>query len=661
MGELGAYALILATAACVWGVVASVLGARRHRPDLVRSAEGAIIAAGLAVTVGGLALVWGLVSGDFSLQYVVEYTSRSLSVPYRIGAFWAGQGGSLLLWAWMLAGCSIGIVLLNRRRHWGVSPYALTALATVIGLFAALSVLVESPFTRMPQAQPDGQGLNPLLQNYSQIIHPLALYGGYVAYTIPFALAIGGLASGGRPGRWMRLAETWNLWSWIALTAGIVLGARWAYAELGWGGYWGWDPVENASLLPWLTGTALLHTGMTDRKTGRPRVAGLVLVMATFVLCLFGTFLTRSGVVSSVHAFGKSNLGPILGTAIMVVLAVSGALLVWRLPELKGDRKTPAKDPLGHQLLTWLLIAITGAVLWGTMYPLISRLLKGQEIAVTAGFFRVVVTPLGVALLGVLAAGPLLPGARPSNRRRELVLRVALGAVVASLSLLLGGGHIGVAFVLALAAMAMLTVGQRMVARVGSTWAAGAAATGSRRLLATLRTAGPYIAHVGLVVLLAAVTVNVSYQREGRATLHVGEKATVGGHVVSLMDVRAEDASDHTTFLAVVSLATPAGQPEATVGTRQVLFANRDQPNAEVGIAAGLTRDLYVVLESADLEQKVATVTVFTNPAVVWIWVGGMLLILGGLAAAVPARPLPALPAPEQTEPADDREKEPVR
>ena len=416
MSELGSYAIALALAAALWAVIASVIGAIRQREDFVRSAEGAVYAMTLAVCVAAGSLLTLLVTGDFSVAYVADYTSKSLAVPYRIAAMWAGQGGSLLLWAWFSAILATVITVQNRRKGWGIAPYAVTTFAVVSGLFVGLVMFVESPFTLLPAPVADGQGLNPLLQDPLQIIHPLALYAGYILYTVPFALTISALAAGPSKGPWIKVATRWNAYSWIALTAGIVLGARWAYAELGWGGYWGWDPVENASLLPWLTGTALLHTTLTHWKTGRLRVLGFVMVITTFILCLFGTFLTRSGVISSVHAFGESGLGPIMGGAIFLILLASGGLLVWRLPMLRA----PKADALGHgwfgqRALAVLMIALTVAVLWGTMYPLFLRVLRNQEISVTPEFFRAVCTPLGVAVLAIFARLPAAARARAST------------------------------------------------------------------------------------------------------------------------------------------------------------------------------------------------------------------------------------------------------
>jgi len=643
MAELGTFAIALALASALWSIVASLVGALRHRDDFVRSAEGAVFATALATTVASVTLLVALVTSDFSMQYVADYTSRSLDLPYKLAAMWAGQGGSLLLWTWISALLAAIIVVQNRRKHWGIAPYAVTTFGVVTALFAGLVTMIESPFVTMVTPVADGQGLNPLLQNPLQIIHPLTLYAGYILYTVPFALTISALVAGPDKGPWLKVTQRWSALSWIALTIGIVLGARWAYVELGWGGYWGWDPVENASLLPWLTGTALLHSGLTHWRTGRLRVLGFVLVVTTFLLCLFGTFLTRSGVISSVHAFGESGLGGVMGAAILAIMLVSGGLIVWRLPQLRA----PKADGRGHgwfgqRALTVLLVAITVAVLWGTMFPLFLRVLRDQEIAVTPEFFRLVCTPLGIAILAIFALSPLLPDQGEGSRLRTLVVRGGAGAVLFVGLWALGGWQTwGVALVVTLALLALATVARKMYRRVGSAWRE----TTDGRLLAALRASGPYVAHVGLIVLLAAVTLNSSLQQQNRVTLTVGSASTSQGQNIRLAALNVDERADRNSFVATVNVLDVDGRTVDTLDTRQDQFTASGETHANVGIITSWKQDVYVVLEEADLSKNVATLTVFTNPTVVWIWLGGLLLALGGILFVLPRRrtapPLP--------------------
>jgi cytochrome c-type biogenesis protein CcmF len=638
VSDLGNYGVLLAMVAAAWGIVASLIGAIKHRDDFVRSAEGAVLATALAVVISSGALLYALITGDLTIAYVVDYTSKTLPVMYRIGAMWAGQGGSLLLWTLVTAVLAVIIVVRNRTKGYGIAPYAVTAFSILTGIFAGLVAFVSNPFDKMITPVADGQGLNPLLQDPLQIVHPLALYAGYILYTVPFVLVVSALAAGQGAGPWVRVAQRWSLWSWIALTVGIVLGARWAYAELGWGGYWGWDPVENASLLPWLTGTALLHSGLTHWRTGRLRKLGIVLALTTFILSLFGTFLTRSGVISSVHAFGASNLGPIMGTAILVVVIIAAGLAVWRWPSLR----TPKSDVRGHgwvgqRSLTTLLITITAAVLWGTMFPLVHRVLQGDQIAVTPGFFRLIVTPLGVAFLVVFALSPFLPGQRIANVRREAIMRGVIGTVVFFGSWAISHWrNPGIALVLTLGVLALITVERKLTLRVTTTWRETPG--GGARTLATMRASGAYVAHVGLIILLAAVALNNSFQTQTRVTLTVGQHASAGDFNVHLQSLDVQQLPDRQRFLATLHLLDKNLKPVAQIITEQDVFTTQSDPHAQVGILTGYFRDIYVVLESADTSTKVATVTIFSNPTVIWIWFGGFLLMLGGLLFALPRR-----------------------
>jgi cytochrome c-type biogenesis protein CcmF len=586
--------------------------------------------------VGALQLA--LVSSDFSLQYVQDYTSSTLSPLYRVGAMWAGQGGSLLLWAWLVSLCAAWITYMNRVKGWQMSAWTTMVFAIVAGLFAVLVAFFASPFVAATEASSDGFGLNPLLQDPLQIIHPLTLYAGYVLYTVPFAIIVGALIKGDVDGPWLKIANRWNVLSWIALTIGIVLGARWAYAELGWGGYWAWDPVENASLLPWLTGTILLHTGLSVRGGSRLRLAGVIVTMVTFNLCLFGTFLTRSGVISSVHAFGESNLGTVLGAAIAVCVLACGVLVVWRLPQLRiVNLERHSHGWLGQLILLILLVAITVAVLWGTMYPLFSRVINGQEIAVTPGFFRVVVTPLGIAILGLFAISPLLPGQSVADTRREILIRVAvfLGAF-GGIMLVTHGANGGVALVLALATLSIMTVLRKATPRVKDAYQ-----NDQSPILGAIRASGPYIGHVGLVILLLGVTFNVAFQTSAQKQIKVGQTLAIADQTVRLDSAMVSQFPDRQSLGASISILDAAGGVTAAVQPRLDAFSNSEQLHNEVGINVNAIRDVYIVIDALNDETKgaeVLTITVYDNPAVMWIWVGGFLLVLGGVLFAIPRR-----------------------
>jgi cytochrome c-type biogenesis protein CcmF len=655
MGSLGILATYASLVCIVVTIGAAVLGERKSDAKLVQVAEYATYGTAIALSASVGALQLALVSSDFSLQYVQDYTSSTLSPLYRVGAMWAGQGGSLLLWAWLVSLCAAWITYMNRVKGWQMSAWTTMVFAIVAGLFAVLVAFFASPFVAATEASSDGFGLNPLLQDPLQIIHPLTLYAGYVLYTVPFAIIVGALIKGDVDGPWLKIANRWNVLSWIALTIGIVLGARWAYAELGWGGYWAWDPVENASLLPWLTGTILLHTGLSVRGGSRLRLAGVIVTMVTFNLCLFGTFLTRSGVISSVHAFGESNLGTVLGAAIAVCVLACGVLVVWRLPQLRTvNPEKHSHGWLGQLVLLILLVAITVAVLWGTMYPLFSRVLNGQEIAVTPGFFRVVVTPLGIAILGLFAISPLLPGQSVTDTRREIVIRVAVFlAVFGGIMLVTHGANGGVALVLALATLSIMTVVRKATPRVKDAYQ-----NDHSPILGAIRASGPYIGHVGLVILLLGVTFNVAFQTSAQKQIKVGQTLAIADQTVRLDSATVSQFPDRQSLGASISILDAAGAVTATVQPRLDAFSNSEQLHNEVGINVSPIRDVYIVIDALNSDTpgaEVLTITVYDNPAVIWIWVGGFLLVLGGVLFAIPRRRRVALDSQEEVAmPTDD-------
>jgi cytochrome c biogenesis factor len=415
---LGNFALLLGLIAAGYAVVVGVVGVRSGREEPVRSAEGAMKAAAVSLSVAALALTVLLLRKDFRVEYVAQYTSRDLSVFYTIGAFWAGQAGSLLLWAWTLSLIGVGVIFQNRARNRDLMPWVTVTLGVVLAFFAVLVTFYANPFRTLPVAPADGQGLNPLLQNYGQWVHPIALYLGFVGFTVPFAFAVGALATGKLGDRWIRSVRKWALWAWVLLTAGILFGARWAYVELGWGGYWAWDPVENASLLPWLVGTAYLHSVVVQEKRGMLRVWNVSLAVAAFAMSIFGTFLTRSGIISSVHAFAESSMGPLLIGFTFLTVAVGTALIVWRLPALRASgRITSVVSREASFLLTNLLfVGMTIVVLWGTIYPIVSEAVRGVEISVGQPFFNALMAPLAIVTIALVGTCPLLPWRHASGR-----------------------------------------------------------------------------------------------------------------------------------------------------------------------------------------------------------------------------------------------------
>lgn len=639
MGLIGNVMMYAAMASVIVTIISAVLGARTNDPAHVRNAERATYATAALVSGAVLALQIALVTLDFSLSYIGEYTSTTLSIPYRIGSMWAGMGGSLLLWGWIVALTSAWLVYANKRKGFGISSYAYAISAVYGGIFVAMSMYNSNggPFDPSTGPIADGMGLNPLLQDPLQLIHPLFLYGGFVLYTMPFAVICGQLLAGKVEGAgWLTFARAWAILSWISLTIGIVLGARWAYAELGWGGYWAWDPVENASLIPWLTGTAVLHLGLAHRgKRDRLRLRSAIMLMVTFNLCLFGTFLTRSGVIQSVHAFGESNLGPILGAAIVLGSLGSGALLLWRLPQLQyRDEAVHSRGWFGQMVLTTLLSIMTIAVTFLTLYPLFSRAFRGQEISTTPHIYNVVVAPMGVALLVIFALSPFLPNQRAENVAREAAIRaVIFGGVFGVMFLLTDFKHPGVALVIALSVLSVKTVIWKAKRPIS-----GAMKTETDRWWNVAHASSPYFAHIGLVVMLAAITLNHAGEVKEQVKVEVGQTVSVAGVELRLDTVQVQTFPDRASFQAHLSVLDGDGNAKGNIVSMLERFNNAEQLQAQVGILSGVMADIYVVVDEADATPGAewTRLTVYNNPFINWVWFGGFVLGVGGVFYLLP-------------------------
>ena len=645
MAEVGRLALMTALAVAGFAVLSGLVGAMGHRRGPTRNAEWAMVAAAVAITTASVALFTALLTRDFGLAYVAQYTSRSLSTFYTLGAFWAGQAGSLLLWAWVLSLCG-ALVVAQRRRHLpALMPWVVTVLAGILLFFLMLVAFYADPFARLAVAPPDGQGLNPLLQNYGQWIHPLTLYLGYVGFSVPFAFAIAALITGELGDGWLLDVRRWTLWSWILLTAGILLGARWAYVELGWGGYWAWDPVENASLLPWLTATIFLHSAAAQERRGVMKTWNVALLPATFALCVFGTFLTRSGVVSSVHAFAESTMGPMLLGFTGLVVLLSTGLIVWRLPDLGAPgRYGSVVSRESSFLATGLFFtAMTVVVFWGTVYPLVAQAVRGTKVSVGPPFFLSFMVPLSILLLALVGICPLLAWRHTDGAHlwRGLTWPLAVGGVVLALGLIASGGrHLLLAFVGGVAAFAFTTMvgeiarGLRARRRVhGERWP-----TAVHHLFAlTPRRYGGPIVHAGVIVLLTGVALNLSLKEHTQTTVGVGRSVRAGGYELTLQGLAPQQQGSRFATVATFDVRS-GGAPDGTIDAALVQFDNQ-QTAADVGIRSTLGADLYVVVGQVDQARDLASVDLYVEPGIMLIWIGMAVVVLGGILAGWPRRP----------------------
>ncbi|PYP09976.1 MAG: cytochrome C biogenesis protein [Gemmatimonadetes bacterium] len=647
MTLLGSLSLWLALLVGLWGAITGFVGGAQQRTDLQQSARHATFVLFGALLVAVISLEVAIFRHDFSVQYVASRTSRNLPTFYLWSALYSGQEGSLLFWAAVLSLFGAMTQLLTSRRHRAYLPYVAAVTSLVATFFVSVMLFAPAnPFQRLPFTPLDGSGMNPQLQNPGMVFHPPMLYLGYISITIPFAFAVAALLTKKLDADWLVAVRKWTIVSWLFLSIGLLIGMWWAYVELGWGGYWAWDPVENAALLPWLVMTAFLHSVMIQEKRGMLKKWNLALVIGAWLLSIFGTFLTRSGVISSVHSFTQSPVGYFFLFFLLAAAVASIILYVNRLPLLEAEATLESVISREASFLfnNLLLIGIAFSVLWGTLFPILSEAVKGTKVTVGPPFFNQVNIPLGLALLAMTGVGPLIAWRRASipNLRRQFAVPATTGVFVLLILLVAGMRDIG--------ALMAFSIGGFVFGTVVQEFARGARARHRQygepipvalvQLLSrNRRRYGGYIVHVAIVLLFVAFS-GMAFKRETEATLRPGETATLqgpDGHQYSfthlgisqynalnrqvtaaLLDVRRDGK-------AIGRLRTEKRQHVDALGNRTF------EPSTEVGIMSGLRVDLYVVLAGLvnGTEQAVFRFTI--NPLVWWVWFGGFVLVIGGL------------------------------
>jgi cytochrome c-type biogenesis protein CcmF len=643
MNSIGGFALRFAFVTAIYAVVMALLGSRLGRQELVRSAERAIYGVFGLVTIAMVAILYALLTHDFQLQYVVSVSNRAMSTFYLVAALWGGQEGSMLLWLWILSVYSALVVWQNRAHNRHLLPYVISTLMLTALLFLAMLVFAEDPFRQLPHPPQDGRGLNPLLQHPLMVIHPPNLYLGFVGYAVPFAFAIGALASGRLDNHWIRSVRRWTLVPWLFNAIGILLGGQWAYVELGWGGYWAWDPVENASFMPWLTATAFLHSVMIQEKKGMLKVWNMSLVILTYALSIFGTFLTRSGVISSVHAFAESSLGTYFLLYLAGALVIAVALLVKRLPQLRSDHRLESVISRESSFLfnNLFLVGMMFAVLWGTMFPIISEAVRGIKISVAAPFFNQVNVPLGLALLFLSGVCPLIAWrqASPRNLRRNFLYPLIWSFLSTAGLYVIGVRHIVALLSLSICLFAFGTIILEFYRGTRARRATGGG-TALQAFLSLIqrnrRRYGGYIIHFGVVLIFVGITGSAAYQIEKDIVLRPGEQAQVGAFTLRYDEIRRTILPTHEAFIATVAVAR-GEKPVATLYPEKRLYFVQNQPTTEVALRTTLLEDLYIILAGFE-PSKIATFKVFVNPLVSWMWIGGFIIVVGTVVAIWPER-----------------------
>ncbi len=605
----------------------------------------ALIGTALLIMAATAVLWSALLQGRFELLYVVNQTEQALPSFYKFAALWSGQAGSLLFWAFILSlyALLMNIFLGQRLPH--LMPWANGVLCANLGFFLILCLFPANPFTKLPVAVPDGRGLNPLLQNYWMVIHPVMLYLGYVGLCVPFALAVGALAQRQLDMTWIRLVRRWTLIPWLFLSVGILMGSQWAYMELGWGGYWGWDPVENVSLLPWLTATAFIHSIIVQEQRGTMKSWNMAMIGMTYFLILLGTLTTRSEIVASVHSFAKSSIG--LYFLVMLVLVLGGFLfLLWRRREAL-DENVAGSAWISRESAflsnNWLFTGVAFATLWGTYFPVISELFSGVQIAVAAPYFEKVNGPLFLLLFLTMGIGPMLKWRSTSLLELRRKLRFPVGTAVLaglvsywlvptdSLFALLG---FSVCALVAAATIQEYGIDIRARQRAqGENFVEAA-----RQLLQRQgHRYGGYLVHLGMVLIGLAIVGNEFYQEVQHVTLAQEESHVTGNYTLTYKGMVVEDKANLTQFRAVLGVENGNGlELNPLQPRRNVYFKNPDAPTSEVGLRTTWAEDLYVVLNGWEDGAVSASFSIYRNPLMVWLWVGGVVLVIGTLMAMWP-------------------------
>jgi len=661
MAAFGSFALLIALALAAYNLFAGTIALRmlatgqpaRISPErLADTARRAGIAGFIAVTGAAVALVWSVFANDFSIAYIMEHSNRALPAPYKFAALWSGQEGSLLLWAWLLA--AYGFVLrLTHKTDVKLYAYAGTILAAVQVFFLAVINFAAPPFSLLKGAIPDdGNGLNPLLQYPEMVIHPPMLYLGYVGFTIPFAFALGALMMRYPGEKWIKITRGWTMVTWLFLTMGIFLGMHWAYAVLGWGGYWGWDPVENASFMPWLTGTAFLHSVMMQERKGMMKSWNVWLIFSTFMLSILGTLLTRGGLVSSVHAFAQSSIGDWFMVFLVIVLAVCIFTYILQRSHLKSEQRLESLVSRESSFLfnNLVLLAACFVILWGTLFPILSEYVQGSKVTVGPPFYNRVAIPIGLFLVFLTGVGPLLPWRATSLRaiRRNFVIpSIALWSTVI-VCLAVGvrpwkDGSFDAGNFYALVAFA-ISVG--VFTAILSEFLRGAGVISRqthRNLFAATyllirrntRRYGGYIIHIGVVIVVVGLA-GAAFNRSEERELALHDKLPIGPYTLECVGFTQDSNLNYNSEYALLDVYRD-GKKQFQITPEKRVYLASQQPQTMVAIHSVPGWDLYVVYEGTNPDTGQPIIKAFLNPLVSWIWAGVVFMVFGTFVALVPS------------------------
>jgi cytochrome c-type biogenesis protein CcmF len=648
VATLGTFLLLAAFVVASGAFASSVVGARRRQTSLIEGGIGLFHVVTALMLLASAVMVHAFITGDFTIKYVQHYSNSSQPLFYKFASYWGGLDGSVMFWVTLLSSFGSVAVIANRVRYRPLIPWVVATIAVVEMFFLFLMVLHNNPFSTFLASQhADGEGLNPLLQNYYMAIHPPMLYLGFVGMTIPFAFGIAALASGQLDDGWLRAVRRWTMMSWLFLTVGLTLGALWAYEELGWGGYWGWDPVENAGLLPWFTATAFLHSVMVQERRGMLKVWNVSLVIVTFFLTIFGTFMTRSGVVQSVHAFGEDRELALLFTIFMVfTLVVSFGLVIYRMPLLRARSELDSwvSREAAFLVNNWVLLFAAFFTLFATMFPTLSEAVMGERLTVGAPFFNTWLTPVGLVMLFLTGVGPQLAWRKSTaaNLVQQFLWPVAAAAVTLGSCLVFG--------VPIWASGLCFTLCAFVTGSMVQEFARGASvrrrATGTDIFTALVglfarshRRYGGYIVHLGIVLVFLGFAGN-AFERDETVLMKPGETFDLAEYKVRYVALSVTNDAQKQMVTAEVEVSRD-GTPLARMYPARWFWAGREgEPTTEVALRRGIGEDLYLVLAGYDAGEQSATLLVRVNPLVNWIWFGVGIMVIGTIVAYLPERGL---------------------
>jgi cytochrome c-type biogenesis protein CcmF len=632
MADLGRAALVVTLGLAVYALVAGAVAARRNRRRLASSARNALYCSFGSTAVAAAVLAIALVRHDFSFTYVAAHTNRTLPTAYALSAFWGGQEGSLLLWLLILTGYGALSVAVNRRLLRDLTAWVVPVFGGIATFFSFVLVAVASPFDT--QTAPfDGAGLTPSLQNPYMVAHPPMLYLGYVGLSVPFAFAAGALLSGRTDERWIVATRRWTLAAWTFLGFGQLLGAHWAYVEVGWGGYYAWDPVENAALMPWLAATAFLHSVMIQERKGMLKVWNMVLVALAFELSVFGTFLTRSGVVNSIHSFARSSIGPWFLVFVVISSLFSLVVIMWRLPLLKA--RTRLESPLSREATflynNLLLVALCLTILWGVLFPILTQLVKGEQRTIGRPYYDFFLRAFGLPLLLLMGIGPLIAWRKTSVRGlvRVLAWPIAAAAVAGAALLAAGAGS-------SRPGLIAYTFSAFVLATIVVELVRGTRATGSllRLVGRNRRRYGGYVVHAAIVLLAIGVAGSSAYSTNVDRRLTLGQTMHVAGYTLTNEGVTHRTKPNVKETRAQLAVTGPWS---GTISSGDNQYVNPPEPSREVGIKTDWLRgeDLYVIVDETHADGTIY-VQVLVKPLVNLIWIAGIVFVLGSMVALWP-------------------------